>query len=838
MVREFDHRPGMRLAMLNRSLFALLLALGVSTLIAGAGCSPAVKPIDNDKKDVCTGDACTDVVPPDEGIGEGKTELDVSGIDLDKPDEVAPPDEVGPCKDECEEGEIKCTSDKKYRECMKDGDCWIWSVQQVTCKAENDVCACKNMEGQPDVCKLEEGTKGCACDAQCDGKECGPDGCGGECGVCDAVECPPDNAKTAVCDPFEFKCTCDCVDACVEGETICNGSKVQVCVNKYADQPALEPCWQPGPAEDCPAYQTCVSFSCTCDFKQCGEEGNFVCCPGNEYSCLGGECCLPSCDGKECGDDGCGGSCGDCPQELPFCNVEFICDEKCESDCNVEGESNCQGTSGYKKCQKVANTVDCFQFKLFGCAAGTKCNPDKGICECQPKCAGKDCGPDGCGGECGKCPAGVGWECTNDQKCICPCTGMPYNPVCDPLTETTYDNACKAECAGIVDIDKGACPTCEDKCTADELLAKPYCGTDGKTYATFCDLKCTIGDDNCIKDKCTQIKYAGECKFPCCKEQGCPPDYNPICGTDGVTYCNMCTLLLCPGAGNPEYACVGECVDDKTCPECTDDCTPVCGKLGTTRKTFGNECLMQCAGAEFKWDGDCCLDCPEIDASVCSSDFNVFKSECFLLCMAPDETPALYDIPKLADGTYWTDVCDKCKCDLDVGPAVCGTDYTTYANQCALQCAADAAPGEVEQNPLCEGECSFESCPCPPKTGGYPVESELALGFAGDDGRRGVCGADGYTYGNECSAAYAKTTVIAQTWCENCQEECAGTPYEPICCKDTVTYPNSCVPQKCNNKLNVAECAKGKCCLTNADCDDGKAETADTCKGSGVCENL
>jgi hypothetical protein len=822
--------------MLKRSVSLMMSVLGAVALLAAVACSPAVKPIEEDKKDTCTGDACTGDVTPTDQKGEGNIEIDVPDGDLGKTDETAPPDEVGPC-DVCTEGEIKCTSDKKYVECIKEDGCWIWDVQPVVCKAENDVCACKDApEG---ICTIEAG-QGCTCPPQCDGKDCGPDGCGGECGTCDP-------SAGEFCDIETSKCVSGpCEDVCVEGETFCNGSKVQNCVNAFADKPEFPPCWQPGEAVDCPAYQTCVGFECSCDFKGCGEEGNLVCCPGNEYTCFGGECCLPSCEGKACGDDGCGGSCGDCadtscPEGKPaFCSpTDFTCSCDCESDCNAEGESTCQGTSGYKKCQKVANAEDCLQYKLFGCAAGTKCNPDKGVCECQPKCSGKECGPDGCGGECGKCPAGDNWQCTADQKCLCDCSGFPFNPVCDTLTGTTYENACKAECAGLTEFDKGACPTCEEKCTADEKKPLDICAVDGKTYTSFCQLKCAIGSEDCISSgKCPQIKYLGACKLECCKDQGCPQDYNPICGTDGKTYCNMCTLLLCPGAGSPEYACTGECLDPVKCPDCTDDCAPVCGKLGNTRKTFGNDCLMKCAGAELKWDGDCCLECPEIDAYVCSSDFNVFKSECFLLCQAPEETPALYDIPKLADGTFWTDVCDKCMCDLGSGPAVCGSDYNTYANVCALQCAADAAPGEVDPAPLCDGECTVDSCPCPPQTGGYPVESELAWGFAGDDGRRGVCGADGYTYGNECAAAYAKTTVVAQTWCEKCQEECAGTPYEPICCKDSVTYPNSCVPQKCNNKLNVAECAKGKCCLVDADCDDGKAETTDTCKAAGVCENL
>ena len=79
------------------------------------------------------------------------------------------------------------------------------------------------------------------------------------------------------------------------------------------------------------------------------------------------ELCAPDCEGKECGPDGCGGSCGACPDNEPFCNMAFQCEA------------------------------------------------------CEPDCEGRECGPDGCGGVCGDCPAG--WLC-NLGDCEPPeCTG-------------------------------------------------------------------------------------------------------------------------------------------------------------------------------------------------------------------------------------------------------------------------------------------------------------------------------------------------------------------------------------------------------------------------------
>ncbi|MBM4355216.1 MAG: hypothetical protein FJ109_15770, partial [Deltaproteobacteria bacterium] len=60
--------------------------------------------------------------------------------------------------------------------------------------------------------------------------------------------------------------------------------------------------------------------------------------------------CIPDCSTRLCGDDGCGGTCGECPKD-------FVC---------ITDEGKC----------------------------------------CMPECKGKLCGDDGCGGSCGECPEG------------------------------------------------------------------------------------------------------------------------------------------------------------------------------------------------------------------------------------------------------------------------------------------------------------------------------------------------------------------------------------------------------------------------------------------------
>ncbi|GEM_PF-5055547 len=113
-----------------------------------------------------------------------------------------------------------------------------------------------------------------ACIPECEGRECGPDGCGGECGTC--------------------------WNPC-------------------------RPCGQPPGGEEylpCSENGKCPMVCCPncCDGRQCGSDGcGGVCgvCPQGELCGSDAQCypesCVPQCDGKECGPDGCGSFCGFCP---------------------------------------------------------------------------------------------------------------------------------------------------------------------------------------------------------------------------------------------------------------------------------------------------------------------------------------------------------------------------------------------------------------------------------------------------------------------------------------------------------------------------------------------
>jgi hypothetical protein len=773
----------------------------------------------------------TDVqeVPDDGAANDGKGDL---GTDDARPDET--PEDIPPkCEDPCTLGEMKCDDVvlDRYVICVELNGCLQWDEGNwVECMGQG-ICACEALEAE---CKLVDGEE-CVCIADCEGKECGPDGCGGTCWEGEGEECGEE-----FCDITKGICDV-CTTICNEDETLCNGDEVQYCVNKKVGT-GEEPCWQFGTSEPCPGDgQICNpdDDKCVCEIGDaCGD----ACCDEGAV-CFAEACCTPDCEGIACGDDGCGGSCGECATGTceeggdEYCN-SGVCECECKSVGCTDGDTQCDG-DGYQECALV-QAPDCTKWSpTYGCPVGEKCNPETDECACIPDCSGKECGSDGCDGNCGDCD--LFYDC-KDGECDCTCDGVPFFLVCDTENNVEYDNECEAICNGlaILQVKPGPCPKCQDDCTEEDLQYGPVCGYDNVSYATFCDLKCSIGGPNCTTlNNCVEMLHLGECVMDCCEEIGCDSNYDPVCGTDGITYCNPCSLFGCPDSQDTAEYCKGECLDETICPDCTDECDNKCGMHQGNRKNFMNSCLLECQAADELWAGDCCLEC-SLDQfePVCASngtDFKIFQSACFQQCLGwTDNLVYLYDIPTLPNGDDWNDLCEECKCDISTEETeVCGDNYVTYANTCAMECHAGSNPDNppVGLVPECDGPCFSEECPCPTDLMGLGV-----AGLEGEDdpGIRGVCGADGNTYGNECHAAKYGTFVVSQIWCSECADECIMDEYKPVCC-DGVTYANTCISEKCNDYLPV--CQKGKCCTIDEDCDDSNPETTDQCNG-GVCENL
>jgi hypothetical protein len=184
------------------------------------------------------------------------------------------------------------------------------------------------------------------CTPTCGLKQCGDDGCGSVCGTCgdsqictDGMcvddtgppcgECP--EGMTCGGDPEKPKwCSADeCGDVTYEGQ--CAEHTVLFCDNDtlYAIN-----CVAIAPEKinnTCALNEDAGYYDCSCEADcsgdPCGDDGcGGTCseCPEGQNCDEAGQCCTPDCSSDPCGDDGCGGTCDVCPGGQ-YCNDEAQC---------------------------------------------------------------------------------------------------------------------------------------------------------------------------------------------------------------------------------------------------------------------------------------------------------------------------------------------------------------------------------------------------------------------------------------------------------------------------------------------------------------------------------
>jgi hypothetical protein len=190
-------------------------------------------------------------------------------------------------------------------------------------------------------CGRAERAEAVACTSRCiDDAQCGP----GE-------SCRDDRfchraTDDELCSCLSLRCG-DVSGACGEIADGCGGTiSCGDCANPLVCGGAGKPNLCGDPAECVP--QPCPAGACGPFIDSCGDAVECPTCPSGQQ-CRDGRCeiCAPDCaDGElACGDDGCGGSCGSCPDERWSCHPQGVCCIRNGEKCHplLEGCNCCPG---------------------------------------------------------------------------------------------------------------------------------------------------------------------------------------------------------------------------------------------------------------------------------------------------------------------------------------------------------------------------------------------------------------------------------------------------------------------------------------------------------------
>ena len=479
----------------------------------------------------------------------------------------------------------------------------------------------------------------------------------------------------------------------------------------------------------------CKNGDCICDISCFGEPSEPIC--GSD-----GVTYLNLCQLKKT----------QCEKQIPIsmqymglCSVNTRFDCKDDTDCDSVGQV-CD--NGVCKCG-VCDNNDIRSTDICGSDGNTyqsRCHLNRRAClenrfdlSVQSLGVCKVCEPVYWSGE----PTNNSRYCQNSS-----CRQCPVDPteasVCDYSTKITYRSECFAKCSGASERDlvEGTCeeqfraellndcPECETKeckfsgsekicsCSICPDVDQPVCGSDGQTYPSNCvllrtncenpklnvrklhDGKCGTGGNvhsnevivDCDVEGC---EYGGvciggscDCDFECSESM-----YNPVCGSNGITYTNQCLLLQdqCERQRGIEVLHNNEC----TAMECSNNEKDNC-PIYTEACVEGNCICPSCDDERYDADPVCASNGQEYDSRcqlrsfACRNNLEIFEVPCEqtdgLEFASGDGFPVCHFGGELVDANV-DDEDTLCKCDWHCptkpnGGDIIQAEGVTFDNLC------------------------------------------------------------------------------------------------------------------------------------------------------------